>query len=133
MPGYQRAQVGYCLGLALEGQSRGIPAINAYNIAMTADTGASEELTREAALGALRLYRADEAVKLAISLHGTPDEKPESSGALRLAEAASLASLFELTLGDGQPLPAEFKELLQYLPDRKDTPEPEPETKDEGK
>lgn len=116
MPGYQRAQLGYCLGLALEGQNKTIPAINAYAIGMTADTGASEEITREGALNALRLYKGDEAVKLAIDLHGTADENPRSTGALRLAEAASLASLYELTLGGGTPLPAELKTLVKYLP-----------------
>ena len=122
IPGYQRAQAGYCLGLALEGQQRPIEAINAYNIAMTADTGASEVITAEAALNALRLYAADKDVQLAIKLHGTPDEDPNSVGMVRLQEAASLASLFELTLGGGQPLPTDFKALLKYLPDR---PKPE--------
>jgi hypothetical protein len=125
MPGYQRAQVGYCLGLALEGQDKSIPAINAYNIAMTADTGASEILTRKSALNALRLYAADDGVKLAIELHGTPDENPQSSGAARLAEAASLASLYELTLGGDNPLPTEYQEFLKYLAETPDAPAPE--------
>jgi hypothetical protein len=116
MPGGQRAQVGYMLGLALEGQKKGIPAINAYNIGMTADTGASEVITAQSALNALRLYKEDELVQQAIRLHGTPDEDAQSSGALRLEEAASLAALFELTLGGGKALPAEYKELLKYLP-----------------
>ena len=116
MPGYQRAQVGYCLGLALEGQKRPIEAINAYNIGMTADTGASEVLTEGSAINALRLYTEDESVKQAISLFGTPDEDDQSSGHLRLLEAASLASLYELTLGNGKALPADYKELLKYLP-----------------
>jgi len=117
IPGYQRAQAGYCLGLALEGLKRPIEAINAYNIAMTADTGASEVITADAALNALRLYTEDKDVQLAIKFHGTPDEDPNFVGALRLKEAASLASLFELTLGGGKALPANFKDLLKYLPD----------------
>ena len=116
MPGGQRAQVGYMLGLALEGQKKPIPAINAYNIGMTADTGASEVITNESALNALRLYTQDESVQLAIKLHGTPDEDDQSSGALRLAEAASLASLYQLTLGGGKALPGEYKDLLKYKP-----------------
>lgn len=116
IPGYQRAQVGYCLGLALEGLERPIEAINAYNIGMTADTGASEVIAAESARNAMRLYLADEAVQLAIRLHGTPDEDPQAAGALRLVEGASLASLYELTLGGGQPLPEEGRKLLEYLP-----------------
>jgi len=117
MPGAQRAQVGYMLGLALEGQAKPIPAINAYNIGMTADTGASEVITTESALNSLRLYTKDESVQLAIKLHGTPDEDDQSSGALRLREAAALAALFELTLGGGKALPGEYKELLKYKAD----------------
>lgn len=116
MTGGQRAQVGYMLGLALEGQNKGMEAVNAYNIGMTADTGASEVITAKSALNALRLYKDDELVQQAIRLHGTPDEDDQSSGALRLEEAASLAALFELTLGGGQALPADYKTLLQYLP-----------------
>lgn len=116
IPGYQRAQVGYCLGLALEGLDRPIEAINAYNIGMTADTGASEVITAESARNAMRLYLADEGVQLAIRLHGTPDEDPQSAGTLRLLEGAALASLYELTLGGGQPLPEEGRKLLEYLP-----------------
>lgn len=117
MTGSQRAQLGYMLGLALEGQDKGIPAINAYNIGMTSDTGASEVITAKSALNALRLYKADELVQQAIRLHGTPDEDDQSAGALRLEEAASLAALYELTLGGGEALPGEYKTLLQYLPE----------------
>ncbi|MCH7228901.1 hypothetical protein [Haloferula sp. A504] len=134
IPGYQRAQVGYCLGLALEGEEKPIEAINAYNIGMTADTGASERITAEAARNAMRLYLDDESVKLAIKLHGTPDEDPQSAGALRLIEGASLASLYNLTLGGGTPLPEAGKKLIEYLPKdhrKKATAAPAPE-KPEG-
>lgn len=116
MPGYQRAQVGYCMGLALEGQQRPIEAINAYNIAMTADTGASEVITANAALNALRLYSEDELVQQAVRFKGTPDEDPNSAATARIQEAAALASLYELTLGGGSPLPEKFRYLLDHLP-----------------
>ena len=116
MPGFQRAQIGYCLGLALDSQDKLIPAINAYNIAMTADTGASEDITRTAALNALRLYKKDPEVQTAIKLWGTPDENPNSSGHQRLLESAAVAELYELSLGGGTPLAPEFKELLKYAP-----------------
>lgn len=135
--GYQRAQVGYCLGLALEGEEKPIEAINAYNIGMTADTGASEKITAEAARNAMRLYLADDSVKLAIKLHGTPDEDPQSAGALRLIEGASLASLYKLTLGGGEPLPSAGQKLIEYLPEdhrKKAAPAPAPEKpKDDAK
>ena len=114
MPGFQRAQIGYCLGLALESQDQRIPAINAYNIAMTADTGASEDISRAAALNSLRLYKKDPGVQAAMKRWGTPDEVPGSSGHQRLLEAAALAELYELSLGGGTPLADEFKDLLKY-------------------
>ena len=136
MPGYQRAQVGYCLGLSLEGQQKVIPAINAYNIAMTADTGTSETITQTAAENALRLYAADPAVQQAIRLWGTPDEEPNSLGSQRLGEAASLAALYEMSLGGGKALSEEAKGLLKYLPDASAAPKPaakEEEKKEEAK
>lgn len=125
LPGYQRAQVGYCLGLALDSQDKIIPAINAYNIAITADTGASEELARNAAINALRLYKKDPGVQIAIKLWGTPDENPNTSGHQMLVEAGALAGLYELSLGGGTPLPAESKDLLKYKPQAAAKPEAE--------
>lgn len=116
LPGYQRAQVGYCLGLALDSQDKILPAINAYNIAMTADTGASEDITRSAALNALRLYQKDPGVQTAIKLWGTKDENPNTTGHQLLLECGALAELYEMTLGGGSPLPAEAKGLLKYKP-----------------
>ena len=115
IPGSQRAQVGYCLALALDAEGEIYPAINAYNIAMTADTGASEDLTRKAALNSMALYKKDPEVQSAIKLWGTKDENPNSAGQQRLFEAAALAELYELSLGGGTPLPAEHKDLLKYV------------------
>lgn len=129
LPGYQRAQVGYCLGLAQEALKQPWKAINAYNVAFTADTAASEVLSARAAENALRLYLADEGVQLAIKLYPTPDRDEQSLGHVRLVEAASLAALYELTLGGGKPLPSQFKELLVYLPEDGETA---PESGDGG-
>ena len=141
MPGFQRAQIGYCLGLARDSQDKLIPAINAYNIAMTADTGASEDLTRTATLNSLRLYKKDTDVQTAIKLWGTPDEVPGSTGHQRLLEAAALAELYQLSLGGGTPLPDEFKDLLKYVKksedaepaEKKEPEEKEPEKKENEK
>ncbi|WP_193212169.1 hypothetical protein [Luteolibacter marinus] len=115
MPGSQRAQVGYCLGLALDAQDKIFPAINAYNIAMTADTGASEVITSQAALNAMALYKKDPELQTAVKLWGTKDERPNSTGQQHLYEAASLAELFQLSLGNGKPLPKEHQDLLKYV------------------
>lgn len=118
LPGYQRAQVGYCLGLAQEALGNPWKAINAYNVAFTADTAASEVISAKAAENALRLYLADEDVQLAIKLYPTPERDTGSIGHVRLVEAASLAELYQLTLGGGRPLPSDYKSLLQYAPEK---------------
>ncbi|MES2439164.1 MAG: tetratricopeptide repeat protein [Verrucomicrobiota bacterium] len=114
LPGDQRAQVACCLGLALENTGHPVEALNAYNIAMTSDAGASEEIARDAALNVMRIHLADAEVRQAIATWMTPEEDKLSSGFLKLREAASVATLFELSLGAGTPLPAELKELLKY-------------------
>jgi len=114
LPGYQRVQVAYCKGLALEKLKRGREALIEYNIAMTADAGASEEITRDAALNSLGIYRDDEEVQLAITNWGTEDENKSSGGYTRLLEAGALARLYNLTLGTGKALPADLKKLTDY-------------------
>jgi tetratricopeptide (TPR) repeat protein len=114
LPGGQRAQVACCLALALENLGRPNEALNAFNIAMTADAGASEDVARRAALGVLRILNADPDVQAAIAKWGSPDEDRGSPGFFRLKEAASVAALFELSLGAGAPFPGEFRHFLKY-------------------
>lgn len=114
LPGGQRAQVAWCLGVAHESQGKPREAIDAYQVALTADGGASEDLARDAALRVMRLYQKDPEVKAAMKEWGTPSQDAQSPGHRRLAEAAALADLWELALGTGTPLPAEQKELLKF-------------------
>lgn len=112
LPGDQRAQVAFCLGLALENLGRRFEALNAYNVAMTADAGASEEVARNAALGVLRIHHGDPDVRDAIARRGTPEENRDSAGSIRLREAEAVASLYELSLGAGASFPVDFREFL---------------------
>jgi hypothetical protein len=114
LPGGQRAQVAWCLGVAHESQDKPREAIDAYQTALTADGGASEDLARDAALRVMRLYQKDPEVKAAMKQWDTPAADPQSTGYRRLAEAAAIADLWELALGGGAPLPAEHKELLKF-------------------
>jgi hypothetical protein len=114
LPGGQRAQVDYCLGLAREAQGRPLEAIDAYQSAITAGGCASEDLVRDAALRVMRLHRSDPGVQAAMKRWGTPDENLQLPGHRRLVEAAAMADLFELSLGTGTPLPAEEKVLLKF-------------------
>ena len=114
LPGGQRAQVAWCLGVAHESQGKPREAIDAYQIALTADGGASEDLARDAALRVMTLHLKDPEVRAAMKQWGTPSEDAQSPGHRRLAEAAALADLFELGLGAGTALPTEQKELLKF-------------------
>lgn len=114
LPGYQRAQVAYCKGLALDNLDRGREAIVEYSIAMTADSGASEIIAQQAAIKALGVYHKDPEVQIAIQNWGTEDENKNSPGYTRLTEAAALAKFYGKFLSLGKALPAELKELTKY-------------------
>lgn len=114
----QRAQVAFCHGLALEGLKKDNDALNAYANAMTADFTRSEVIVRDAALNSLRIFGADEDVKIAINLWKTPEEEKGSAGYRKLAEANALARLYDKAgLGSGVELPAKYKEFLKYTSD----------------
>jgi hypothetical protein len=114
LSGPLRAQVAYCQGVALEAMERPADALKAFNVALTADSGASVWVARNAALGVMRIHLADPEVKTAMKLWGTPDEIATSVGHFRLMEAAAVARLFEQSLGAGASLPADFQPLLKY-------------------
>jgi hypothetical protein len=114
LPGYQRAQVAYCKGLALDNLDRGREAIVEYSVAMTADSGASEILAQQAAVKALGVYQRDPEVQIAIQNWGAEDENKNSPGYTRLTEAAALAIFYGKYLSLGKALPAELKAFEKY-------------------
>jgi hypothetical protein len=105
LPGYQRAQVSYCQALALEALNRPAAALDAYNTALTADLGASEEISRKSALAILKILNADPAVQAALKQPGPATNE-------RLKEAKAIARLFQLSLGAGEPLPEAYRGFL---------------------
>ncbi len=113
LPGDQRAQIAYCQGLALENLGRPDEALISYNIAVTADAGASEEITRQAALRILGIYQRDPEVRAAMKTRTGGKEMTPPSAAGKLAAAAAMANLFQLSLGAGMPLPPEFREFYK--------------------
>lgn len=114
VPGGLRAQIEYAHGLALQGLAQPENALIAFNKAMVADYGASSRLVRKAALACFGIYDQHPEVQLARKLHGTPDENPNSAGALLLAEAASLVEMWNTALGRGEALPDEYKAFLKF-------------------
>jgi tetratricopeptide (TPR) repeat protein len=114
LSGGHRAQVAYCHGLALEGLKRPGEALHAYQTAITADGGASEDITKMAALRVLGIFHADPDVQNAMKVWGTQDENKASKGYRDLLEAAAMARLYELSLGAATPLPANYKPFLQF-------------------
>jgi tetratricopeptide (TPR) repeat protein len=113
LPGDRRAQVAMCHGLALEGLNRPHEALPSYQTALTADSGTSEEIARQAALRILAIHHANPQVKNALKHWGTSDEDKNSMGYRNLLEAAAVASMFEMTLGAGTALPEEFLAFLK--------------------
>jgi tetratricopeptide (TPR) repeat protein len=116
LPGDQRAQVSYCHGRALEELGRPAEAIVAYQTALVADYGASEEITRKAAQRILTVLKNDPDVQRAIRDWEKPEENKNSPGYTKLLEASAVAALYELTLGGGSPLPDDLKDLTKYRP-----------------
>ena len=116
LPGDQRAQVAYCKGLALDNLGRGEEALIEYGIAITADSGASEQVTEQAALNALGIYLKNEQVQTAIKDWGTTNENKNSQGYNRLLEAVALADFYKKYLSIGKPLTEDYKKLLKFLP-----------------
>ena len=113
LPGDQRAQIAYCEGLALENLQRPDEALISYNIAITADAGASEDITRQAALRILGIYQRDPEVLSAIKSRKTGKETIPPQAGAKLAAAEAMASLFQRSLGAGTPLPAGFRDFLK--------------------
>lgn len=133
LPAYQRAQVAFCVANAYEALKQSSKALNAYNTAMVADLGATEEIAEQSAIAIMRIHQASPEVQLAIKLWGSPDENKNSTGFLNLQEAASVAALYNLTLGGGKKLPSTFVPLLKFKPDIA-KPEPKkPEEKPKAK
>jgi hypothetical protein len=114
LPDDQRAQVTFCRGLGLENGGHPAEALIAYNIAMTADAGASEDVARLAALRVMALHLADPEVRSAMDLWGTVEDNRTTPGFFRLKEAVAVAELFEHSLGAGSPLPAELRVFSKY-------------------
>lgn len=112
--GPQRAQAGYCLGMAAENLGKVEDALIAYGIGMTASGGEEETVIRESALATLRTYVNDPLVKIAMTLFGTEHEVPTSAGNLRLLEACKVAEAYPKRLAPGRTLPAEYTLLLKY-------------------
>jgi tetratricopeptide (TPR) repeat protein len=116
LPGDQRAQLSYCHGRALQALDREQEAIAAYHMAMTADAAASEDISRKAALRVITILGSKPEVQRATQVWGTPEENTSSTGYGQLLEASAIAKLFLMSLGGGEPLPPEFRDLPNFRP-----------------
>lgn len=116
---YQRAQVAYCLAQGYEAKKLTTKALNAFNMALIADIGASHEIAEQAAVAIMRIHLASPDVQTAMKNWGTDDENKASAGRMHLIEAGAVASIYQLTVGNGKPLPGQFNILLKYKPEKK--------------
>jgi len=137
VPGTLRAQISYCHGLALaelakKDPTKRVPALNAFNMALTADFTASSEIVIKAANHALQLYSEDEEVKLAMKRWGTPKQKKGSVPYQRLREANALAKLYvEGGFDVMKPMDPAHKEFLKYEEPKKETEKEEGQDADQ--
>jgi len=82
---------------------------------MTADYSKSEEIVRESAHAALRVYQSIPELSTAMKLWKSEDEDIYSSGYRLLAEANALARLYKKAgMGAGVALPAKYAEFLKF-------------------
>lgn len=114
LPADQRAQVAYCQGLAYEAQGKTTEALLALQTAMTADSGDSEIITRDAALKLMSIIVADPDVKEAIETFEASGGKTLTRGYTKLLQGAAVAGMFEHHLGSGMPLPSAYKGILKF-------------------
>jgi len=129
LPGFQRVQVAYCKGLALEQSNQLADALIQYSIAMTADSGASQVIAQQAALKALGVYLKDPMVQDAMKKWGKEDEVKNSSSYNRLIAAGSLAQFYQKYLSLGEALPTDLNKLLQYKEEKPEVSKETEETK----
>ncbi len=118
LPGFQRAQAAYCLGLALENQQREDEALDAYNVALTADTGASESVARRATIHALQIYLSRDGVAELRNNYPPAEGEKNVAGLADLQAAGALAVVYDLGAGGADPLPGELADLAQYAPEK---------------
>lgn len=126
-------QLKYCHGLALEAIGKPIEALIAFNGAFTADYTASSELAQTALLNCLRIIKGHEEVALAISLWGSEDEDPNSTGYLLLQEGVALCDLWKAALGGGKALPVEYVMFSKYREKNKPKAKPKKKKADDPK
>ncbi len=111
-PGNLRAQIAYCHGLALEALQRTRAALNAYNTAIIADSGASEEIVKPAAINIMRMIMADESVQVAIKRWGAEDESKVAAGRLLLLEGSTMAHFYKKYIDSN--LPVQYQPLVRF-------------------
>ena len=123
LPADQRSQVAFCRGLALENRGQPAEALIAYNVAMTADAGASEDVARLAAIRVMTLHLADPEVRAAMD-RWDRRRRPEHSGTFpaegsgggRCALRAFLGSRIALASRAGSAFEVSRRPLNDRLP-----------------
>lgn len=113
LPGDQRAQAAYGLGLALEAKGKTPEALASFHEAMAAAMGAPDATTRQAAIHAMRLYRKQPGVSAAIAQGALKSKEAGSTGSgPEMRELLALARAYATRFGAGESLPDDLKDLL---------------------
>ena len=116
LPGDQRAQVAYCRGRAMEElMYLDHRVLMAYQTAITADAGASEQITRDAILRSLEILHGDEQAKDALRHFQQANGAEMILGFTKVMEAAGLCAVYEDQFGR---VPAKYRHYLEFTPEK---------------
>ena len=113
LPGFQRAQVAYCVGLALKEMGELDEALMRFNEALALSELKEIELVQNSAEMAIEVILADEAVQACEKSQSTSKPDQGSRAYLNLLEAVAIAKFWD-GCESGRPLPTKYKKLLKY-------------------
>jgi len=111
LPGYQKAQISFCYGMALKETGNTQDALLEFNKAIALSEFKEVELVLTAGEQVMEIHLADPLVSKCLATHKTPEPDMKTREYLRLLEAHSIAKYWEKSSAS-RPLPTKFKKLL---------------------
>ena len=132
LPGYQKAQIAYCYGVGLEETGDVKGALIQFNSVLALSEFKEMELVLEAGTRIMDIHLADESVEDCLKSQATDDPDRKSKAFATLLEAASIARLWDKSVGV-KKLPTKYSKLVSIKPDRPKAEKEEKASKEEKK
>ncbi len=111
LPGYQRAQVAFCYGMALKETGEVQAAKDQFNKVLVLSEYKEMELVIDAGEQLIELTLSDQKIQDCLASQGKSDADTTSFAYLKLLEAASIARFWD-TCESGKAFPSKYKKLL---------------------